>query len=204
MGRQLVENLLELGWTVTTYNRGNVYWDLSFENCHPRLNRVIGDRQDNIQFRRFLVSGYWDAVVDFISFDEYDIEQIISCLPGHTGHYIFISTDSVYNVCPTTEEVQKLISSKDNSGNTCEIDFFLDSVLSGNCDVNSSLPSLPPPPIQPPTRRTEDSSVRPKEDWIRKKYRKKDFPKILMVTISFFVRKYYSSSIRKLNFLTLR
>lgn len=57
----------------------------------------------------------WDAVVDFTSFQEEDIDQIVCGLKDRTKHYIFVSSDSTYNVCPVEEELAKLLSPESTS-----------------------------------------------------------------------------------------
>lgn len=123
----------------------------------------------------------WDAVVDFTSFDEEDMEQIVYGLREKTKHYVFISSDSTYNVCPDEEELAILrgMTTKFESYDPGEADessddaFILGSVLS---DSPSTEAKLPLPPVRPSKKRTEDSCIRPKEDWIIKKYRKKGTP----------------------------
>lgn len=52
----------------------------------------------------------WDAVVDFTTYDEADMEQITYGLRNKTKHYIFISTDSTYNVCPDEDRLSQMIN----------------------------------------------------------------------------------------------
>eukprot|EP01124_Arcella_intermedia_P019727 TRINITY_DN2704_c0_g1_i1.p1 TRINITY_DN2704_c0_g1~~TRINITY_DN2704_c0_g1_i1.p1 ORF type:complete len:415 (-),score=75.39 TRINITY_DN2704_c0_g1_i1:38-1282(-) len=100
IGRSTVSAFVKAGWSVTTYNRGKTHW-------HPhehlqQINRVIGDRSNEASFFKYLISsGPWDAVVDFTSFDGEDVSVVIEGLRS-VKHYVFISTDSVYEVCPSS------------------------------------------------------------------------------------------------------
>lgn len=50
-------------------------------------------------FENILHSVCWDVLIDFSGFEEVDISRTVELLRGRVGHYIFISTDSIYMVC---------------------------------------------------------------------------------------------------------
>ena len=64
----------------------------------PELSSITCDRQ-TAQFHQALeTSGSWDAVVDFGAHAVSDVQPIVTVLGHRTGHYIFMSSDSVYEV----------------------------------------------------------------------------------------------------------
>jgi len=98
MGRTLIPMMLERGHDITTLNRGNEYWGTNVP-FGLRVHRLACDRTDASTFSGILShSGYWDAVVDFSAFDADDMKASVEGLVGVVGHYVYISTDSVYMV----------------------------------------------------------------------------------------------------------
>lgn len=92
VGRLLVARLLARGDRVTLFNRGT----------HPdpfgeRVEQLRGDR-GTPDFSRLLVKRTFDAVVDFAAYQGRDVERAIDTFEGRIGHYVFISTGSVYLV----------------------------------------------------------------------------------------------------------
>jgi len=104
MGRWTVERLLVEGYGVTVLNRGAtpIPWP------RKQVGRLKADRQGNqAQFGKVLnQSGYWDVIVDFTGFQEIQMKTTVNALATafksgsktkyNVGHYIYISTDSVY------------------------------------------------------------------------------------------------------------
>lgn len=92
VGYQLVFRLLNLGYQVTTLNRGQ----------HPdpfgsRIERLQADRTTQA-FTDVLAGRDFDVVVDFAAFNGLDVQGAIHILQDHTGHYIYISSGAVYMV----------------------------------------------------------------------------------------------------------
>ncbi len=106
MGRTLVETLNSRGDSVTILTRGQV--DDPFGKV---VNRLVCDRTDRADFRKLLrESGEWDVVVDFLAYKPVESEDAVAVLSGSVGHFVHISTGSVYAVGqrthngPITEE----------------------------------------------------------------------------------------------------
>jgi nucleoside-diphosphate-sugar epimerase len=102
MGRQLVEALRRQNMDVYTVNRGRTYWSV------PGKPSIVANRDDREQYRdnilRFIdINPHinWIGIVDFCAFRKKDITEALpdvlfkgSMFPW----YIYISTDSVYEV----------------------------------------------------------------------------------------------------------
>lgn len=104
IGRAVVQRLLMDGHRVTILNRGQ-----SEDPFGTRVSRVIGDRNEPATLQRALARREFDAVVDVIAFREEHTQTAVSKLAGRIGHFIHISTASVYLVrdrlfCPFREE----------------------------------------------------------------------------------------------------
>ncbi len=104
-----MKNVLVIGGS---YFAGRVFVEALAPNPHCRIvvvnrgNRPLGregvqeivcDRNDTAHLREALPSLPWDAVVDFCGYTPKDVRNVVLALPpGSVGHYIFISTTSVY------------------------------------------------------------------------------------------------------------
>ena len=107
VGRVFVEALApDPGFRLVVVNRGNR--PLHLEG----VEEIICDRNQTAQLREALPSLAWDAVVDFCGYTAKDIRNVALALPrGSVGHYIFISTTSVYaptHALPIREDGTKL------------------------------------------------------------------------------------------------
>jgi len=88
IGPHMVLEALRRGHNVTLFNRGRTNADL-----FPDLELIRGDRGgelDGLKDRRF------DAVVDNSGYVPRHVENSAQALSGNVGHYLFISTVSVY------------------------------------------------------------------------------------------------------------
>jgi len=104
IGRAVVQRLLMEGHRVTILNRGQ-----SEDPFGTRVNRVVGDRSDPGTLQRALARREFDVVVDVIAFREEDTQAAVDRLKGRIGHFVHVSTASVYLVrdrlfCPFREE----------------------------------------------------------------------------------------------------
>lgn len=104
IGRAVVERLLVDGHHVTLLNRGRTP-----DGFGTQVNRVIGDRSDPKTLARAVARRDFDAVVDVIAFREEDTQNAVDKLAGRVGHFVQISTASVYLIrdrvyCPFREE----------------------------------------------------------------------------------------------------
>ena len=104
IGLAVVQRLLADGHKITLLNRGQ-----SPDPFGTRVSRVIGDRSDPETLKRALSRRDFDAVLDVIAFREEDTQVAIKHLGGRIGHFIHVSTASVYLIrdrlfCPFREE----------------------------------------------------------------------------------------------------
>ena len=92
MGKALVDQLLHANHTVLILNRGRTPDDFG-----DKVTRLRADRSDRAQFRAALEeAGRVDACVDFSAYEASHVSDVVLVLAGKVGHYIFISTNSVY------------------------------------------------------------------------------------------------------------
>ena len=101
IGSETVSRLLKRGDEITMVNRGNWYFDSEerikpFVSAHFKCNR---DKLLEVECEELLASGYYDAVIDFSSYNARQIKQVVEIMRGRVGLYIYISTDSIYEVC---------------------------------------------------------------------------------------------------------
>lgn len=94
VGRHLVERLVTDGWQVTLFNRG-----LSNPHLFPDLPRLRGDRDTDASA---LAGHDWDVVLDVNGYHPDQLTRTGEHLAGHCGHYVFVSTVSVYADFPET------------------------------------------------------------------------------------------------------
>ncbi len=88
LGPQIVEELLGRGHTVTLFNRGKTN-----PNLFPDLEKLRGDRNGDL---KSLEGRQWDAVIDTSGYTKPQAELSAGLLKDAVGHYVFISTISVY------------------------------------------------------------------------------------------------------------
>lgn len=104
IGRAVVQRLLMEGHRITLLNRGR-----TSDPFGTRVSRVLGDRSDPATLQRALAKRDFDAVIDVIAFREEDTRAAVNRLQGRIGHFIHVSTASVYLIrdrlfCPYREE----------------------------------------------------------------------------------------------------
>lgn len=88
LGIHLVERLTIEGWQVSLFNRGVTNPDL-----FTSLEHLVGDREDDVSA---LAGRSWDVIFDLSAFHPDHITQVARHLAGNHGHYVFVSTVSVY------------------------------------------------------------------------------------------------------------
>lgn len=135
LGSETVYNLIQNGYDITIVNRGTSYWDFE-SRIKPYVNHIICDRYTGLKhcspFISFIKNNKFDAVIDFSCYHVKVLEDSLRLLKGKTDLYIFISTDSVYEVCvskpsslesseddavrPSNEEARLNLNSKDSYG----------------------------------------------------------------------------------------
>lgn len=88
LGRHAVSAALERGHEVTLFHRGRSNPDL-----FPEAERLIGDRAADLGR---LAGRRWDAVIDTSGYLPSVVRASGAALAGTVGHYLFVSTISVY------------------------------------------------------------------------------------------------------------
>lgn len=96
--------LLENGYDVTLYNRGNT----TIEG----VKTIRGDRTDYSNFEsQMSEAGSFDCVIDMVAYHPDDIRSAIRAFGGEVGEYIFCSTVDVYTKpakrYPVKEEAER-------------------------------------------------------------------------------------------------
>jgi nucleoside-diphosphate-sugar epimerase len=104
IGLAIVQRLINEGHRITLLNRGR-----DPDPFGTRVNRVLGDRTDPETLERAVARRDFDAVVDIVAYREDDTRTAIEKLAGRIGHFVHISTVSVYLIrdglyCPFREE----------------------------------------------------------------------------------------------------
>jgi nucleoside-diphosphate-sugar epimerase len=107
VGRVFVQTLAtNPEYRIVVVNRGNR--PLGLEG----VDEIVCDRNQTAQLREALPSLAWHGVVDFCGYTPKDVRNVVLALPrGSIGHYIFISTTSVYaptRSLPVREDAPKL------------------------------------------------------------------------------------------------
>ena len=101
IGSAVAEQLLEEGHHVTAVNRGNWNWGTDV-TIKKRLRFIYCDRNYLQDMCHDLhLSGSYDVVIDFSTYREQQMASILSLLRHRVLQYIYISTDSVYEVSPS-------------------------------------------------------------------------------------------------------
>jgi 2'-hydroxyisoflavone reductase len=88
LGPHVVTAALARGHTVTLFNRGKTHVDL-----FPGVEKLHGDRDGHLEA---LAHRTWDAVVDPSGYVPRIVKASAELLAPSVGHYVFISTISVY------------------------------------------------------------------------------------------------------------
>ena len=89
LGPEIVRAAIEAGWEVTLFNRGKSNPDMFDE-----LEKRTGDR--NTSDYASLAEGEWDLVVDTSCYIPAHVTAAIEALGDRVGHYVVVSTISVY------------------------------------------------------------------------------------------------------------
>jgi 2'-hydroxyisoflavone reductase len=88
LGRAAVEEALVRGHEVTLFNRGQTNPEL-----FPEAEKLRGDRDGELAA---LGGREWDAVIDPSGYVPRVVRASASLLAGSVGHYVFVSSGSVY------------------------------------------------------------------------------------------------------------
>jgi nucleoside-diphosphate-sugar epimerase len=137
-------------------NRGKLYWGENYK-AFPFCEYYYGDRHSYFEFQKLIAyiskkysinqENKWDIVLDFCCFERKEAKSIIRGLDTTCRLYVFISSDSVYDVCdeslrkevlikeeyairPENQTLLKKLNDEDDYGNDklrCE-EYFLSHV----------------------------------------------------------------------------
>ena len=88
LGRHVVDAALANGCEVTLLNRGN-----HVVRFAQPVEQLQGDRDGDLSA---LVGRYFDAVIDCSGYTPKQLQHTADVLRGRVGHYVFVSTISVY------------------------------------------------------------------------------------------------------------
>jgi 2'-hydroxyisoflavone reductase len=88
LGRAVIDAALERGHELTLFNRGSTNAGL-----YPDVERITGDRDGGLDGLR---GREWDAVVDTSGYLPRVVGAGAELLAGSVGHYVFVSSVSVY------------------------------------------------------------------------------------------------------------
>ncbi|KYK70984.1 NAD dependent epimerase/dehydratase family protein, partial [Toxoplasma gondii TgCatPRC2] len=105
IGRTVTRKLHEDGYLLVFINRGRSYWngeniaDAEYHRADRRAPEAFAECIASLTDREEAKRGKsWLAVVDFSAYKPRDILASLNGLRGRYGTYIYISTDSVYEV----------------------------------------------------------------------------------------------------------
>ncbi|ESN93641.1 hypothetical protein HELRODRAFT_180732 [Helobdella robusta] len=110
LGAKTVDKFLARHDNVTIVIRGNWYWD-SKTKIKPFVKVILCDRKKYLsencpEFVDFLKNkdfDKFDAVVDFSAYSDHEIKEALKLLKHQAKLYVYISTDSIYDVCDTPD-----------------------------------------------------------------------------------------------------
>ncbi|CAF1260799.1 unnamed protein product [Adineta steineri] len=114
-GETVVELLATNAFDITVINRGNWNDYDSIIRIRPFVKAINIDRKSSNaleQLRTAIGNEHFDAVIDFSAYDSDVVKDALKALEGRIKLYVYISTDSVYEVClPTSNSLSSEIDS---------------------------------------------------------------------------------------------
>src|SRR5215471_16900804 len=93
LGPSIVENLAAMGFQTAVFHRG-----ITPATFGREIERLYGDRGDEVQLRAAIGSRDFDVVVDMTLYTGPEAEIAVRVLGGRVGRYIALSTGQVYLV----------------------------------------------------------------------------------------------------------
>ena len=85
---------LQKGIKVTMINRGN-----NRKKIPEQAELIVSDKNNTEYIRKKLEGRHFDAVIDFLCFNDKELENSFNLYSSFTDQYFFISTAGVYNNC---------------------------------------------------------------------------------------------------------
>src|SRR5438270_4551463 len=107
VGRAIVEAALDRNHEVALFNR------VSHREVLPEARRIVGDRDTDDVHQ--LAGGAWDAVVDVSAYKPAQVRRVLEVLGGEVGHWLYISTVSVYDNPPPESDESAAVLHVDES-----------------------------------------------------------------------------------------
>jgi len=121
-GRVFVETISKSDQvSIHVFNRGHL--PIGIQGVH----QLVGDRDLPETISNSIPEKHWDVVIDFCAYTPDHIGSLLQRLPGTIGHYIFISTTSVYAPTPKVpiaEEAAKVTSPQPELGEFAEYGYL--------------------------------------------------------------------------------
>jgi len=117
-GKKLAQKLLDEGHHVTLLNRGNID-----DKLGEKVARIKCDRTKQKELQKAVRNQKWDIVYDQICFTAKEAREAIEIFKGNVGHYIFTSSQSVYDLNQNITEnsfdpynftYEKIVTKEDN------------------------------------------------------------------------------------------
>jgi 2'-hydroxyisoflavone reductase len=90
VGRTVVTEAVDRGWSVTTFNRGRAAW------THPAVERIIGDRTVPDDLDRLRHDDEWDVVFDTWAGAPTVVRDSTAVLAERVDRYLYMSSRAVY------------------------------------------------------------------------------------------------------------
>jgi nucleoside-diphosphate-sugar epimerase len=120
-GRVFVETLCRSDqYKIHVFNRGNI--PIRIEG----VEQIKGDREIPAHLER-IPHRHWDAVIDFCAYAPTHINNMLHGIPGTLGHYVFISTTSIYaptQHAPIAEDAPKVDGPQPELGEFAEYGYL--------------------------------------------------------------------------------
>lgn len=121
-GRVFVETLSKSNPSgIHVFNRGHLPIGI------PGVHQLIGNRDIPETISRSIPEKRWDVVIDFCAYTPEHITTLLQHLPGTVGHYIFISTTSIYAPTPkvpVSEQAPKVTAPQPELGEFAEYGYL--------------------------------------------------------------------------------
>lgn len=98
-GKKLAHTMVKQGHYVTLLNRGKMD-----DGLGNQVQRIQVDRKNTQQLKEKIGHSTWDLIYDQICFEAPDAQAAIEIFKNKTDHYIFTSSQSVYDAGPHLKE----------------------------------------------------------------------------------------------------
>lgn len=121
-GRVFVETLSKSDqFKIHVFNRGHLPIGIH------GVQQMVGDRDIPETISRSIPEKHWDVVIDFCAYTPEHITTLLQNIPGALGHYVFISTTSIYaptQIVPIAEQSPKVNGPQPELGEFAEYGYL--------------------------------------------------------------------------------